>query len=399
MMIDQLVVQDDLGDIINDLKLGKVVSESFWFKLQGQTLHVKCELLNKEIKFTSVDDDDKSIKFHQVSSYDYELIVSGMIYKIKIPEKSIDLITNAKITSIDISPNGENIAIGDSQGTIYFGKLKNGKVIIEHTIETAHFSDVLKLAFFPSSLVVLSIGLDYTINVWSFLDGSNPRTMKKQKGRLTDFAIIGRGRNVITSSLDGSIVIWECGSGKPIWEFRRAKNLNDSICAIVIKQNEITLGKETSQDKFVEMEGKYCYAGHKSGIISIWDLESRSFIGEFSSTITTSSVKCMHMTEDLLIVGYTDGHIICFDEKNSKHSVKWEIQVTKSEHDTESMLFEQNGDVIYCLYGTHLIGIDMITGTITTHLTGLNSKMVAIVNNKDKLIVAGNEIKQFSLIM
>lgn len=92
--------------------------------------------------------------------------------------------------------------------------------------------DVYKCRFFPSGLVVLSAGMDMSVRVWSVETGSCPRTFrghtkgKQQPAKLTlsaimnilftavsDLAIVGVGRQVLSCSHDGTVIKWLCADG------------------------------------------------------------------------------------------------------------------------------------------------------------------------------------------
>ncbi|KIH42561.1 WD domain, G-beta repeat protein, partial [Ancylostoma duodenale] len=76
-----------------------------------------------------------------------------------------------------------------------------------------HIMDVYKCRFFPSGLVVLSAGMDMSVRVWSVETGQCPRTFKGHTMAVTDLAIIGVGREVLSCSNDGTIIKWLCADG------------------------------------------------------------------------------------------------------------------------------------------------------------------------------------------
>ena len=51
--------------------------------------------------------------------------------------------------------------------------------------------------FFPSGQVVLSGSMDMQVKIWSALDGQCPMTLRGHTQRITDLAIVSRGRNVL----------------------------------------------------------------------------------------------------------------------------------------------------------------------------------------------------------
>lgn len=68
---------------------------------------------------------------------------------------------------------------------------------------------------FPSGQVVLTASLDTTIRLWSFDRGTNPQTLTGHARAVTsvDFLLPTQGREIISTSLDGTLRHWDVSTG------------------------------------------------------------------------------------------------------------------------------------------------------------------------------------------
>lgn len=92
-----------------------------------------------------------------------------------------------------------------------------------------HLSTVTSLQFFPSSRVLLTTGVDFTLTILSADSPSTPpterdsptkvspvRSLKGHSRAVTAAAIISRGRNVLSGAKDGTVRLWDVASGNQI---------------------------------------------------------------------------------------------------------------------------------------------------------------------------------------
>lgn len=141
------------------------------------------------------------------------------------------------------------------------------------------------------SQVVLTASSDATIKVFSSVSGVNPRTLKGHKRAVTSIAILGVGKNVLSGSKDGSIRLWDIGSGTCI-----STMFNEGFVGV----ERITVGSGAKalrahlqlqeQDSFQPtalegeqvdvIEDKLIFAGLSSarGLMSVYDLASKQVI-------------------------------------------------------------------------------------------------------------------------
>lgn len=194
----------------------------------------------------------------------------------------------------------------------------------------AHIVSTNKVLFFPSNSVLLTLGLDTAICIWSVVDSPIENPARKffggHKSQVTDCVMIGRGRNIITGGLDGQIIIWEIGSAEKLWSGRRIKALDDSVNCLAISQMNSSTITDDQNGKYFDTQGKVIAVGHKSGVVSLWDCYLRLSLCEFDTKLEISSIASNGTT---IITGHIDGSIRAwnFNLEDKKVNMEWEISI------------------------------------------------------------------------
>jgi proteasomal ATPase-associated factor 1 len=311
-------IQPSFQEVIADVHAGFVASDSFWVnfiakdQLEDGEAHEEVITVSKsgeEIVFKNSD----GVRFTEVDAHAYTVAYRGMEYSLRTPKQKID--TGVKDpTSLDISPDESTFMLGKGDGSIAIGSLTDGSK--GEIFEGAHLSTVTRSLFFPSGRVALTTGLDFQIKIWNVKDGSCPRTFADQNQRITDLAMIERGRNFLSSSLDGTIKLWDCGSGIAITTLKRNHSVKDGVTALCVTEGTTKMTAAKSTYEFGTL-GKTVFAGHESGVITAFDLGSRE--ESFNIPSLHSSVLSMgKISESTFIVSYEKGIVGQWDLRNLK---------------------------------------------------------------------------------
>lgn len=290
---------------------------------------------NKEIKFKvtedasdSHDEAPQNNQFRKVSERIYEATLDNERYQFQTP---VDDLTNS-INCLDINwsaivkfPDG--YVLGDQSGSIHiYDSHWQSKTVLDN----AHKDEVTSLKCFPSGSVLLSASDDMQIKLWSLLDGSNPRTFIGHTAGVTDTVLLGRGRNFVSSGRDGTIRLWECGSGKNIYTMTRKEDPYDPINSIVLFDSEVQDGEEDGKPRLegheleFETNGKQVIAGHESGVITLHDIYSKKeqlqLPNEFMSSCNTI-VNNISLSSSYLFAGYENGTVAQWDIRSPNKSL------------------------------------------------------------------------------
>ncbi|KAF9208822.1 hypothetical protein BGZ49_007378 [Haplosporangium sp. Z 27] len=141
--------------------------------------------------------------------------------------------------------------------------------------------------------------------------------MKGHVKPISDTAIIDRGRNIVSSSNDGSVKLWEVASGATI----RTLSQYDS------KVNAIALDAwQTNQDlrivpdsREVGTEGKLVIAATEGGVLYGLDVRASEEVFQRKSYNTTPLRACVFSAHNSLIAtGTSEGVVELFDIRKSE---------------------------------------------------------------------------------
>ncbi|KAG8878841.1 hypothetical protein FRB97_002168 [Tulasnella sp. 331] len=192
----QVTIQSDVQEVIADVKEGGSVSEDIWIScyLKGEpSVHGKASVI--------LDDDGSTI---MMEGRDGVYI------------KASSTIPRA-ISAFDVAPNGAVYATGFDNGSIALSSTSTfaSSTTLPKTSKP-HASTITSLRFFPSSEVVLASSLDMSLSIISAIDLAVPRRLTGHSRSVTDTAIIERGKNVVSCAKDGTVRLWDVGTGKQI---------------------------------------------------------------------------------------------------------------------------------------------------------------------------------------
>lgn len=310
-------VQPSFQDVIEDIKELRETKGSFWINFtqleqlddgitDEQVIHVSKVEGDDGVKFES-----DNLRFIQTEPGDYNVEYKGYEFVLETARRVCGTgLENA--TSFHISPDETRYLIGDDGGSLMLGSLADG--CQKKTIKSAHYSTITRSCFFPSGEVALTTGLDLQIKIWNLQDGSSPRVFKSQKSRITDLVMVERGRNFLSSSLDGTINLWDCASGMCISTFKRSRTVSDGVTALCIAKGESKLQHTKSSYEHGTL-GKTLIAGHNSGTVTLFDLGSREEmlnVGGFQSAV----VDVLKPSEFNVLISYENGKVKSWDLRN-----------------------------------------------------------------------------------
>uniref|UniRef100_A0A915DKH7 Uncharacterized protein n=1 Tax=Ditylenchus dipsaci TaxID=166011 RepID=A0A915DKH7_9BILA len=217
------------------------------------------------------------------------------------PSVELKSLHNASINSIDLSPSGNLIASGDSEGVLKIWNARTGEVQRNYL---GHIMDINKCRFFPSGMQVASCGLDMTVRIWSLSGGgelndlSNPNVLKGHTRSVLDLVIVDGGEILVSVGKDGTTRHWDCISGKNL----QTLSLDlGSLNAVAVKDTStIAYGSET-------------------GRVVIYDLKTSENVFTFAIGASCTS---LYFWGDFLYCGTENGEIHCFStSKRQAHSV------------------------------------------------------------------------------
>lgn len=263
-------------------------------------------------KLTQLDESKFQLKLEDYEEFNFQ-----------IPTDS-SILGEHNLTSVDCST--DKIQLGTFDGELITSPLKNPKITSndegeEDTKKGCHFMGVNQVKILPSNEVCISLGSEGIMKVWSLPTNiESGEYVRSFNDRITCFEPMGKGRNVITGTRTGHVNLYDLGSNKVVWSGRRIKNLADPInCLKVI---DLSKGVYIEHENMVEIQDKVVLVGHKSGYVSIWNMNNRLSLGEFD---TKSEVTSIDYLDGDVIIGNTLGQVQLYkyDFEEVKASMNW----------------------------------------------------------------------------
>ncbi|KAG3014179.1 hypothetical protein PC128_g5861 [Phytophthora cactorum] len=224
-----------------------------------------------------------------------------------------------QLHTMDVSRDERYVVVGGSDGVCMLWDSHNRAKMLPLK---GHVADVTSTRFFPSSQVVLTGSLDFTLRIWS-VHGRCAAVMKGHLGGVEDVAIVGRGRNVLSCGTDGLIQLWNCGTQDVIAKW--ANDAQSPVHCLSIMDDTAQLLAEgdyqpNTSESEAETDGKVLFAGLDNGETLGVDIRARGAVlnleglaGSILSCAATSATASLPM----LFTGSEDGLLTVWDLRHT----------------------------------------------------------------------------------
>lgn len=201
--------------------------------------------------------------------------------------------------SLDIDPSGDFAASGGNNGSVRVWNTTNG--MLSRDLKTkGHIAEVNVVKWFPSGKVLCSAGSDLQIKIWSVENSKCVRSYSGHSQGIEGIRMIGRGRNFISCSGDGTARLWDCGKGALSTFATHHEAIN--YCHIIQDEND------TSSEQIVLL----CC---EDGYLLNYDLRQKEHVSKIKMG---SAVNCCLNTESgIIITGLHNGQICLTDPRNT----------------------------------------------------------------------------------
>ncbi|KAG6828573.1 hypothetical protein H0H92_007503 [Tricholoma furcatifolium] len=247
-----------------------------------------------------------------------------------------------RITAFDVSPDSSRFATGFLDGTVFLYPTSSTSsssrsapvqqitpAIAVRSVARAHLSTITHLQFFPSSRVLLSSGADFSLSILPAdlpEPGSIPastttstrltaaRTLRAHTRPITATAIIGAGRNILSSSLDGTLKLWDVPSSTVLSSISSQSNqpiLSSTFASVV------------SADPQSLTDGTTVFCGLQNGSVQLFDLRAQNATVQAPTTpgYGGASALAHDVNHHLLAVGSSKGLVNVYDTRSMGVSV------------------------------------------------------------------------------
>jgi len=149
--------------------------------------------------------------------------IQSVIYKVQEQHRLED--HEHRVTSVDFTPHGEQLASAEDDGTIVIWDLKSEK-IIPNKFTKKHEGFIWRLRFSPDGKILASASTDSTIKLWNIL-GELQKSLTEHKGRVYDIAFSKDSKKIASTGQDGYIKVWDIEKKRNIITLRDKNSMEN----------------------------------------------------------------------------------------------------------------------------------------------------------------------------
>ncbi|KAI0784475.1 WD40 repeat-like protein [Abortiporus biennis] len=340
-------VQPDFSTVISEIYDGLIPDEAFWlscYKSGEISIHGKVSASLDERDRTLVVLDGKGgISFERSNDHVYYATCDSLgISKVKVtvPRKVFtdplppSSAAGGQICAFDIAPDGSQFATGYEDGSIYIVPTSS-PTPSNITTSKPHLNSITSLKYFPSSRVLLSTSLDFSLSIipadlpnsaqTQAKKVSAARTFKGHSRSVTCSAIIARGRNILSGGKDGTLRLWDVSSGSQIRSMG-VKGYTPILALSVGERGEGAFSQPPDGDekvintidgREVETAEKIAFCSTQDGSIQAFDLGTKLSVFQFSPQSRSSPLQSIaySATMNLLATGSGTGVVTIYDTR------------------------------------------------------------------------------------
>lgn len=371
VVLPLITVQDDFQTVIADVQDATVPQESFWiscYKQNCESVHGRVSVQPKQGRLHGITTTTGSgldlipdkVEFRTDQHNVYFVACPPLSIpptKLRVPRQVIGQPSQKpnEFTAFDVAPDASIYATGDHNGNVSVGST-SGSGSASKFKNAVHASTILSLRFFPSSKVILTAGNDFTLAVISAEDLSVPRKLKGHTRAVTDCGIISKGRNVLSCSKDGTLRLWDVGSGSQIRAFSSNDYSPVHKLALGIKDVDRKFyspdGERTVEPpppsvdpREVEVDDKVAFGALNNGTFEAFDLRSKLsfFHSDVSSVSGKAPLESMaySSTDHMLATGSRLGIISIYDTRQMSEAL---VTLHRNTSSIEDLVFLSSGN-------------------------------------------------------
>ncbi|KAJ7490900.1 WD40-repeat-containing domain protein [Mycena latifolia] len=357
-----VTIQPTFLEVIEEVRSGTVPLDTFWLSCYNPpepSTHSKVRVTLDEVNRDAI---------HLEPTGGIEIADSGkdnyvVSPKSGIPETKILTPTHQyadptrahpqhphRITAFDVAPDGSQFATGFLDGSVHIYGTAMKSPPVETAFGKPHKSTTTSLQFFPSSRVLLSAGADFTLCILPADPApassalTPARTLMGHRRAITSTAIVARGRNILSGSLDGTVRLWDVSSGEKIHILAAGGGSYAPVTAMSLGERAaaaVPAGALVDPDsREVETGGKLLFCALQTKSFEAFDLGARAPVYTSSPGASPLTAIVYAPEHNLLATGSAVGVVEVFDTRALGTPV---VAFTRGEAGVADFRFAEDG--------------------------------------------------------
>ncbi|RLN95505.1 hypothetical protein BBJ28_00009420 [Nothophytophthora sp. Chile5] len=267
-----------------------------------------------------------------------------------------------QLHALDVSSDERFVVVGGSDGVCMLWDSEKRTQMLPLV---GHVADVTCARFFPSSQVLLTGSLDFTLRIWG-VRGRCAAVLNGHLGGVEDVAVLGKGRNVLSVLDDSPQQLFTDSEYPP------------------------------SGDNEAETDGKVLFAGLDNGETLGVDVRARGAqvlsVDGFGGSILSCACTAADSASPLLLTGSEDGLLTVWDLRQTSSSPIHSIAVPPSAPNsaTASSVWTAHGDGVCSSWSGLVAGSPHVASELTGPLYDA-VRSVAVARHSGRVFTAGRD--------
>ena len=223
------------------------------------------------------------------------------LYRVKDGSRSLSYQGHiCRVWSIAFSPDGKTFVTGSGDKTVKLWDTQTGECLKTFA---GHSGYGCWAAFSPDGKYLVSGSLDKRLKLWDVASGECLRTLKGHQGYILSVAFSSDGSTIASGSMDGSIKLWDANIGKCL---NTLKDHTGKVSSVAFSPNSSTIASGSS-DRTVKLwdinTGKCLttLSGHSDEVRSVAFSAGGEILasGSYDSTVKLWNIRTMQCVKTL----------------------------------------------------------------------------------------------------
>lgn len=279
----------------------------------------------------------------------------------------------AWVTSVDISPDNQQVISGSTDFTVRLWDSVTGDVI--HELD-GHHGDVQGVRFSPDGTKAVSSAADFLAIIWDLETGTIIHELTGHTRTVWDAEFNPDGTRIVTGSTDTSVRLWDVQSGA---EIRQYEGNRASVLTVAFSP-----------------DGTQIVSGARDGTLLVWDTETGEQIVNIAGHDTAVTDIAFSPDGTQLVSSDGNGLAILWDLETGTAVKTFDVSDEDATEIRGVSFFPDGKRILLGVFDGSLQIWDIESGEQISHLDGHTDAILGIsVSNDGLLAVSGS--KDFTL--